>query len=207
MAAQLAQGLAPLPAPPPPPDLLWSFDRLPELNALAADLEPDLRARIDPILDDLCGPVLARYHALPVQLVHNDLNPSNVFVAGTGVEARISGIIDFGDMLAAPRLGDLAVLLTYLVGQGDTALDLPRAVARGYHAQAPLSADEWALLPRLMLARAVMSILIATARARAYPDNAPYLLRNRAPVLRVLDLLADPQAPANALIRGAADDR
>ena len=205
MAARLAQGLASLPVPPAPPDLLWSFARLPDLRPLSTALEPDLQARIAPILDDLCGPVLSRYHALPVQLVHNDLNPSNVFVTGTGTEARITGIIDFGDMLGAPRLGDLAVLLTYLVGEGAQALDLPCAVARAYHAQAPLSADEWDLLPGLMLARAVMSILIATARARDYPENADYLLRNRAPVLRVLDLLADPDAAATAQIKGAAE--
>ena len=49
-----------------------------------------------------------------------------------------------------------------------------------YHAVLPLTPQELDVLFDLMQARLMMVVAISGWRARRYPDNAPYLVRNNA---------------------------
>ena len=81
-------------------------------------------------------------NALPKQAIQNDANDYNILVEGELGRTAISGLIDFGDMCAAPKVCELAIAGAYVV------LDHPRperalaALVRGYHAANRLSVEE-----------------------------------------------------------------
>nr|WP_244954134.1 phosphotransferase [Spelaeicoccus albus] len=157
---------------------------IPERN-----LEWDLRSvpRIDRLLGALPDPPLARravqryeacaaaLDALACQPIHNDANPSNVLVADDG---GIAGIIDFGDIVSAPAVQDVATACAYQVRDDDDPLHDVAMLAAAYHARRPLSDAEIALLPPLMAARNVLCVAVGAANATRDPANSAYLLRN-----------------------------
>ncbi len=158
-------------------DLLWDIRHAPRLRPLLPAI-PDARtaALAARVLDRFEAEVAPRLAALPWQVVHNDLNPHNVMV-DPQTPARVSGIIDFGDMLRTARVCDLGVAGSYQVDPGDPAGSLSEFVA-GYHAANAILPEELSVLPDLVAARMVTTITIASSRAATHPENAAYILRN-----------------------------
>ena len=114
------------------------------------------------------APALAR---LPAQVIHNDLNPDNLR-CDSERPAAPPGIIDFGDMVVAPVICDLAIACAYLVGQTpDSCLDRVVHVLRGFDRVRPIREAERALLPALLACRLCQSLLIQGARlGEGHPD-------------------------------------
>ncbi|MCE8514046.1 aminotransferase class III-fold pyridoxal phosphate-dependent enzyme [Ruegeria pomeroyi] len=128
-----------------------------------------------------------RLAALPIQAIHNDVNDYNILVEGGLNETRkVSGLIDLGDMCAAPRVCDLAIAGAYVV------LDHPRperalaALVRGYHAANRLSAEEVDLIWPLLRMRLAVSVVNSTLMAAENPDD-PYVTISQAPAWRFLE--------------------
>jgi Ser/Thr protein kinase RdoA (MazF antagonist) len=89
--------------------LLWDLKRLPELRhntGVIADLGQ--RRKIEAVIDHFAGHVLPLLGGLRWQVIHNDAHSSNVLVAEDDPE-RIAGIIDYGDMIHAPLINDVAI--------------------------------------------------------------------------------------------------
>jgi len=154
--------------------------------------------------DTRIKPLLAR---LPRGAVHGDLNDNNILVASTtgksGIEQRISGIVDFGDMVHSYRVGDLAIALAYAMLGGDDPLTVVAHVVRGYAERGRLSDDEMAALFGLAALRLCASACIAADQQRERPDNA-YLGVSQAPIRKLLPVLArTPFALAEAVVRDA----
>jgi Ser/Thr protein kinase RdoA (MazF antagonist) len=76
----------------------------------------------------------------------------------------------------------------------------------GYTSLLPLEAEELALLPDLIRLRHATTLAITSWRARKYPENAAYILRNAAASRRGLDILdsLDATETRDALARAAA---
>ncbi len=125
---------------------------------------------------------IAALEALPVQAIHNDLNDYNLLAICAPLgEPELSGFIDFGDMLAAPVVCDLAIAGAYLVLGQRRPLELLRALVAGYASQQALSAEEIALLWPLLRMRLAQSALIAWRSRRAGRDD-PYLQVSQQPI-------------------------
>ncbi|WP_027349007.1 phosphotransferase [Halotalea alkalilenta] len=158
----------------------------------AADLRPLIETIIEPGTRQLAIAGLERFerHAaaalagLRRQAIHNDLNSHNLLVDEHG--ERVAGIIDFGDMVCAPRINELAIAVSYQLALDDTSWHQALAVVEGYHRVAPLQAIEVGLLPELVIARLMMVVTISQWRAARAPDNADYVLRNHARARRAL---------------------
>ena len=121
-------------------------------------------------------------------MVFNDLNWANVLVDPEDPE-RVTGIIDFGDLVHSNLVIDVAVAAAYLCrDDGDPLADV-RRLLRGYHAVTPIRAEEFRLLPDLIQMRNVLSITIANWRASRYPENRDYLLRSLSRAKSMLALL------------------
>ncbi|MCX7567388.1 aminotransferase class III-fold pyridoxal phosphate-dependent enzyme [Sulfitobacter sp. F26169L] len=125
--------------------------------------------------------------AFPKQAIHNDANDYNIMVSGTLDATRhVSGLIDLGDMCAAPRICDLAIAAAYIV------LDHPRpeaalaALVAGFHQAYPLSAAEVDLIWPLLRARLAVSVVNSTLMAADNPDD-PYVTISQAPAWRFLE--------------------
>lgn len=116
-------------------------------------------------------------NTLPRQVIHCDFNPHNILVDVDNHE-RISGILDFGDALMAPRINDVAIAASYHLATGSGSLGAAADLISGYHARSPLSETELDILPLLIGARVAMTVAITSWRAELYPEKRAYILRN-----------------------------
>ena len=175
--ARLTAALADFTHPAADHVLLWDIRRLPHLaDKAAAIADPDLRAEAAAFIADYAARIAPRLADLPTQVVHADFNPHNLLVDPDAPQT-VTGILDFGDMVLTPRACDLAVAASYHLGGPDPLAHLA-AMVQGYAARLPLTPDEQALLPELIAARMVTTLVIPSWRATLYPGNAPYILRN-----------------------------
>jgi len=148
---------------------LWRFDD-PARRALVRGVSSEFEA------------VRSRLDALPPQAIHNDINDWNVLATAVG----ISGIVDFGDMTASPRICELAVAGAYVVLDHDDPESALAALVRGYHGVNALSARELDLLWPLLRMRLALSVTVSTIEAAKDPDD-PYISISRGPAWRLLE--------------------
>lgn len=164
--------------------LLWDLKEASRLRELLAHIGDERRRGIaERFLDAFEQHAKPRMPGLRGQVVHNDLNPHNVLVDANG-EGVVTGILDFGDMVHAPLINDLAVACSYQLGGGDAngsaeeALAGAAAFVSAYHAVLPLEEAEVDVVFDLIAARLVMTVAITGWRAQRYPENRAYILRN-----------------------------
>ena len=79
--------------------------------------------RLTAAFDEHVAPIAA---TLPRAVVHGDINDHNVLVEPRGVAPldgwRLSGIVDFGDMVYSYRVADLAIAVAYAMLDADDPL-------------------------------------------------------------------------------------
>ena len=175
MAARLTLGLQGFSHPAAAHVLQWDIKHAAALRPLLPMIPPDLQSLAALTLDrfEANAPQLATCRT---QVVHNDLNPHNVLV-GPDSPDRITGILDFGDMVLTALVCDTAVAACYQIDAGDPLQSLVD-FARAYHATLALTPQEARLLPDLVATRMLTSLAIAAARVARFPENARYILRN-----------------------------
>lgn len=184
MLARLDRALAGLEHPAAARELPWDIQRADRVCPLLAHVaDPARRALAQAALDGFAQrtkPVLAGLRRQPI---HNDFNLYNLLV-DPAEPSRVAGILDFGDMVHAPLVDDLAVAASYHLdadnqAPGDALATIARFAA-DYHAVSPLAEAETFALLDLVRARLAMVVAISGWRAARQPGNAPYLLRNNA---------------------------
>lgn len=174
--ARLDRALAGMEAPPASEPLLWDLQHMAALEHLLAHIPSDRRDIVACAMDRFKARVAPALASLPTQVIHNDLNPHNVVVSDDG--EAVAGVIDFGDMVYAPRACDVAVAAAYHVrSDADPFRDVSEYVA-AYHNVLPLAAQERDVLTDMIVSRLAMTALITTWRAGLHPDNSAYILRN-----------------------------
>nr|WP_255699995.1 phosphotransferase [Jiella avicenniae] len=190
LLGELSLALSTFSRPAPGDEILWDMQRAPKLRSLAPSIaNPDLRRRVEAILARFDAEIAPRQASLERQIVHNDFNPSNLLVA-EDEPGRIVGILDFGDMLEAPRIFDVAVACSYHVPAEGPPLGFATMLLSAYHAVHPLAAEEIPLLFDLIATRHAMTIAISEWRARRHPENAAYVLRNHGNAARAIERFA-----------------
>ncbi len=177
MAARLALGLQGFTHPATHHHLQWDIKNASQLRPLLpAITDPDLRSLASQTLNRFDTQIAPALADLRTQVVHNDLNPHNVLADPTDHDI-ITGVLDFGDMVHTPLICDVAITASYCI---DPAAPLQSLLtfAAAYRAVLPLTAREMQLLPDLIATRMLTTLAITSARAAAFPGNAPYILRN-----------------------------
>jgi len=160
--------------------LPWDIQRADEVRPLLDHVEDaGRRAMALRVLDRFATAVKPLLPALRRQPIHNDFNIYNVLVDPDD-HARIAGVLDFGDMVQAPLVDDLAVAAAYQVDPTADTLSTLADFVGAYHEVLPLRAEEIAVLFDLLQARLVMVVAISGWRAAREPANAAYVLRNNA---------------------------
>ena len=180
LLARLDIALAGLVHPAGALELPWDIQRADRVRTLLAHV-PDggRRALAHRALDGFERRAVPVLPGLRRQPIHNDFNLYNLLVDPAATDV-VTGILDFGDMVEAPVLNDLAVAASYQLDEAGDALATVAGFAAAYHAVAPLQDREMALLADLVRARLAMVVAISGWRAARHPDNAAYLLRNNA---------------------------
>jgi 4-aminobutyrate aminotransferase-like enzyme/Ser/Thr protein kinase RdoA (MazF antagonist) len=160
-----------------------------ELLVHVADQERrEVAARVLDRFVTRVGPAL---NALPVQAIHNDAGEGNVLVEfDPGGEARIAGLIDFGDVCLSPKVCGLAVAAAYAMCDRADPVAAVLPLVAGYHEVSPLAPAELILLLDLIRTRLAVSVVMAGWQSARDPGNA-YLLVSQDRVWPLLRMLED----------------
>ena len=152
------------------PALLWDLQRAGELRALLDAIDDQaVRVVVTGAIDDFEKNVVPALSALRAQAIHSDANPENVLVADGEL-----GFIDFGDIIKAPLVFDVAIAASYMRAYEDDPTMLIGPFVAGYHSVLPLQAVESGLLFDLIRARLAATITLLYWRLRARPEDDPY---------------------------------
>lgn len=170
--------------------LLWDIRNAASLEALLPHVnDEELRELCEQRLERFRDVVAPRLDSLRSQVIHNDMNPSNVLVDSSDVN-RLTGVIDFGDMVFSRLVNDAAVGAAYFCGAEEDPFGEVVKFLGAYAEILPLMEDEIALLPDLILTRHLTTVMITHWRASMYPDNADYILRSEPRARQMLSLVA-----------------
>jgi 4-aminobutyrate aminotransferase-like enzyme/Ser/Thr protein kinase RdoA (MazF antagonist) len=189
--ARMDQALAGFAHPAMRREFHWDLKRAGEVRGLAdAIADSQRRALVESLLErfaERVEPALARLRA---QVIHNDANDYNVLVRPREEpDWRVTGVLDFGDMVHAPLVCDLAVAATYaMLGKPDPVAAAAHVVA-GYHAVLPLVETELAVLRDLICARLCLSVTLSAVQQGRAPEN-DYLCVSEAQAWAALEQLA-----------------
>lgn len=182
--AQLGLGLMDYDGQPPSGKLMWDISHTADLQGFVHFVGQDRRRAVEAVLGEFEASLPAIRALRRRQIIHNDFNPHNV-VMQPDASSQVSGIIDFGDMVEAPLVNDLAVALSYHLAT-ENWQERAGAFLQGYLSIRPLEDEEIELLPLLTRCRLAMSIIIAEWRSALFPDNRDYIMRNHASAWRSL---------------------
>ncbi|MDJ0750451.1 MAG: phosphotransferase [Woeseiaceae bacterium] len=150
------------------PLLLWDMQRTSEVRYLLEFIEDDmLRERVETVIDDFDARIAPGMGELRTQVIHSDANPGNVLLCESGI-----GFIDFGDMVRAPLVFDVAIAAAYL--RAGDPLELIVPFVEAYHEALPLQKRELQLLFDLVRARLATSIALFHWRLRERDPDDEY---------------------------------
>jgi len=139
--------------------LLWDLKHASDLRELITYVEEaDLRAAVRQCLDDFDRRVRPALSSLRHQVIHSDLHGDNVLA--TDDHRSIAGVIDFGDMVRAPLIIEVAIAAAYWRPVDDDSLALIVPFITGYNSITALEEAELELLFDLVRARLVATITI-----------------------------------------------
>jgi Ser/Thr protein kinase RdoA (MazF antagonist) len=176
LLAQLGLALKDFDHPGSNPPSLWDMKRAAGLRDLLVYIEePELKQLIGQTLDRFVAKLQPALSTLRTQVIHNDMNCGNVLMDKKHPD-RISGLIDFGDLIKSPLIIDLAVAASYQLSEGDDPLAGALPMIAGYDSICPLQERELELLTDLIRTRLITSLLIGSYRSKLFPENSEYLL-------------------------------
>ncbi|RLE12691.1 MAG: hypothetical protein DRJ28_08645, partial [Actinobacteria bacterium] len=173
MTARLARALRSFFHPAARHELLWDLTQASGLRVRTHHIEePERRRVVEAVLDHFAAEVLPKLKMQRAQVIHNDVNGLNILVDGH----RVTGVIDFGDLIHAPLVCDLAVPISELACEHPDPVAVAAEITAGYHAVTALEDDELHLIFDLVATRCAMAIAIASWRVRAHPENTTYIM-------------------------------
>ncbi|KND58452.1 homoserine kinase [Candidatus Burkholderia verschuerenii] len=188
--AQLDDALAGYTHPSDRRVLCWDLMHAAQLLDIVGVIEDSaLRRSVAHFLERFDVEVRPQVEPLRTQIIHNDANNNNLLLNPSDSDS-VSGIIDFGDMVRAPLVNEVAVCASYELHGDADPIGCILDVIEGYAQRIPLFENEIRHVFDLVLARLAIRLLITNWRAQRYPDNRPYILRNTLPARHAFELLA-----------------
>ncbi len=167
-----------------------------------------LRQYLDLIVDDTRRALVelslnrfqeqCKLHRLPHSIIHGDINDLNLISDGS----RITGLLDFGDVIYSATVFDLAIAAAYVLRCNDPIGDLLLMV-ESYNRVRPLSEGECDVLFCAIKARLCMSVLRAAEMEHKKPDSEYHQVSAPAAWRRLEALCAVDDGEARSRIRHA----
>ncbi len=144
------------------------------------------QAIISDILEQFSA-IKSDLYQLDQQAIHNDVNDYNLIVDGSLTQAaKVTGVIDLGDMCAGPRICNLAITAAYMVLDQQQPEKVLEAIVTGYHSENPLTSSEIDMLWPLLRMRLAVSVINSTLMAQENPDD-PYIVISQKPAWSFLE--------------------
>jgi len=162
----------------------WAIEQVSEIE------DEDNRSIINTYFEIFNNQIESNLLGLPRQAIHCDGNDYNLMVRPSLDGPSFAGLIDFGDMVSAPAVCDVATAAAYMVLDKPRPLQALTAFVRGYASSHPLSVCEIEMIFPLMMVRLGVSLVNSSFAARERPDD-PYVSISRAPTLAFLEQAQD----------------
>jgi Ser/Thr protein kinase RdoA (MazF antagonist) len=179
--------------------LQWDLRHAGLARAHAHLLSPSRRGRIESLFADWSK---IDWSLLRHGVIHGDANDYNVLVAGD----RMSGLLDFGDMVHSAVVCDLAIAIAYTMLEEPDPIAAASGIAAAYHRVNPLTEAERHALYPLILSRLSMSVCYSAQNRARNPDD-PYQVVSEAPAWKLLDALQSRPDAAFALFNSTSYSR
>lgn len=149
-------------------NLKWDLQNLMDnFHLLSYAKDPVDRKQILYIFDQYEQFVLPKMSGLRKSLIHNDFNNWNTLLD----ENKVTGLIDFGDMVYSPLINDLAVALSYVLCFSEDIFKDLQTVLKSYHKNLPLQKVELDHLYLLIAGRIVTSLVNSAQGKYEEPEN------------------------------------
>lgn len=132
-------------------------------------------------------PSLLRQRA---HLIYNDAHLGNLLRLSDHA-SEVSGLIDFGDLVHAPIICDVAVLALAFAENADNPEEMAAAAVSGYHSSYPLAGQEADMIFDLMIARQALSVLLFDTKLMDPRLQSDDLAKARTELMGGLDRLLD----------------
>ena len=173
ITARLARALRGFFHPAARHELLWDLTQAPALRARTHHIEEQGRRRVvEEVLDHFDAEVLPRLKMQRAQIIHNDISCLNTLVE----DNRVTGVIDFGDLIHAPLVCDLAVPIAELIREHPDPIAAAAEITAGYNAVTALEDEELRLIFDLVTTRCAMEVTVANWRVCEHPENTDYIM-------------------------------
>ncbi len=145
--------------------IAWDVRRLPELIEFAPHIgSPDVRLQVEGVVAVMHN-ILPSLRGLRSQAIHGDCHAGNLLVAARATgDDTVGGILDFGDMIHAPLVVELAVAMAETGAAPDA--DVLAAILSGYVGVQELQAADVAVLYDLVCARHATTLLLHAWRVQ-----------------------------------------
>jgi 4-aminobutyrate aminotransferase-like enzyme/aminoglycoside phosphotransferase (APT) family kinase protein len=188
--------------------LAWDLMRSGELAPFAGLIRDESeRSLVTEVLDRFVSEVRPRLTGLRGQVIHNDANLGNLVVC-PGAPSPVTGVIDFGDMLYGPLVGELTSAGADSVLEADDPLAAAAALVSGYHAGFPLEDEELSVLHDAIMTRLAVTLAIAAWRKEFHGEEQADLEGYDGPCRRALEqLMAIGPGAAEARFREACGSK
>ncbi len=159
-------------------ELKWNMKLAPSTvrSSIQDIASPEDRALVDHFLERFERQTLPLFARLRTSVIHNDSNDNNVLVGRASPDPvefglAVTGLIDFGDMVAGFPVVELAVGTTYAMFEKNDPLAAAAPIVAGYHEVFPLTELEIGCLYDLMATRLCLSVVISAEQRKAEPAN------------------------------------
>ena len=157
----------------------WDVQHLLTLESLLDEVDnPDQRAALAAGLERF-RMIEPEVRTLRRQVLHNDFSKSNIIV-DHGEPQFVTGVIDFGDSVKTAIAIDVSTACLNQLPESphEDLFWRAREIVAGYLQVATLTDQELSLIPHLTLARVVTRALLTSWRAKRFPGNERYIMRN-----------------------------
>ena len=104
---------------------------------------------------------------LRFSLTHGDANNYNLVVN----KNKVCGLLDYGDMIYAPTINDLAVTLSYALMNKEDLYSSLKNIITSYNNIFQITYDEIFSLMTLVKARLTITVVMAEKQRKKFPDN------------------------------------
>ncbi|HTM64373.1 MAG TPA: aminotransferase class III-fold pyridoxal phosphate-dependent enzyme [Gammaproteobacteria bacterium] len=145
----------------------------------------DERACLEYFLQQFTQKAVTLLPQLRRSIIHGDLNDYNILVSN---DDRVTGFIDFGDVVESATICELAVALAYVMMNKPDPIAAATHVVKSFHRVFPLNDNEFEILFDLVCMRLCISVVNSAMRKIENPDDA-YLIISEKPAWELLKKL------------------
>jgi len=153
----------------------WNIETCARLRHLIKYIaDKDHRTDVDRVFQRMSEEILPRLQGLRHQVVHQDAHADNILVDAADA-TRITGLIDFGDMLYGTLVADIAVACDNAPQDSPDIVTPACEFVASFDAELALEDEEIELVFDLACVRNAMTATIAAARSALTPEQPAHI--------------------------------